>query len=122
MARYIRLAAVLVGRNIATAQRKFFLQTCRTGSPWRSASRVESSPTLMASWTRLATRSAQAAAGKPPEPGKPCERVAASADAAAPAARDIMPDEKRLLESLCTVERELTKPSSPARKTAGSTP
>src|SRR5437763_7644714 len=118
----MRLAAVLVGKNIATAKRKFFRQTKRTGSPWRSASRVESRPTLTASWTRLATRSAQATAVKLFEPPRAYASVAASADAAAPAARDIMPSEKKLLDSRRVVLRELTKHSSPARKTAGSTP
>src|SRR5205085_5699302 len=121
-ARYIRLAAVLVGRNIATAKRKFFRQTESTGSPCRSASSVESRPTLTASWTRLATRSAQATAVKLFEPTKAYESVAARADAAAPAAKDIMPSEKKLLDRRRVVLRELTKHSSPARKTAGSTP
>ncbi|PYS76924.1 MAG: hypothetical protein DMF66_12090 [Acidobacteria bacterium] len=69
-ARYIRLAAVLVGSDIATAQVKFLRQTDKTASPCLSASRVESRPTLTASSVRLATSSAQATAVKLFEPTK----------------------------------------------------
>src|SRR5437763_11302960 len=105
-ARYMRLAAVLVGRNMATAQVKFLRQTDKTGSPWRSASRVESSPTLTASCTRLATSSAHATAVKPPAPAEVYASVAASPPAAAPAASDIIPDEKRLLDRRRTEDRK----------------